>query len=58
MSFAVIAKLICVFVFTYAKSRFSRDEAHMIEILLSEMLKPKLSFQIGNVFGRFKTFTL
>ena len=27
-SFAVTAKLICVFVFTYAKSRFSHNEAH------------------------------
>ena len=28
-SFAVTAKLICVFVFAYAKSRFSHDEAQM-----------------------------
>ena len=28
ISFAVTAKLICVFVFTYAKSRFSHDAAH------------------------------
>ena len=28
ISFAVIAKLICVFAFAYAKSRFSHDEAH------------------------------
>ena len=28
ISFAVTAKLICVFVFAYAKSRFSHDEAH------------------------------
>ena len=28
-SFAVTAKLICVFVFAYAKSRFSHDAAHM-----------------------------
>ena len=27
ISFAVTAKLICVFVFAYAKSRFSNDEA-------------------------------
>ena len=27
ISFAVTAKLICVFVFAYAKSRFSHDEA-------------------------------
>ena len=30
ISFAVTAKLICVFVFAYAKSRFSHDEAHML----------------------------
>ena len=30
ISFAVTAKLICVFVFAYAKSRFSPDAAHMI----------------------------
>ena len=30
ISFAVTAKLICVFVFAYAKSRFSHDEAHYL----------------------------
>ena len=30
ISFAVTAKLICVFVFAYAKSRFSHNEAHLI----------------------------
>ena len=30
ISFAVTAKLICVFVFAYAKIRFSHNEAHMI----------------------------
>ena len=30
ISFAVTAKLICVFVFAYAKRRFSHNEAHMI----------------------------
>ena len=29
ISFAVTAKLICVFVFAYAKSRFSHDEDQM-----------------------------
>ena len=29
ISFAVTAKLICVFVFTYAESQFSHDEAYM-----------------------------
>ena len=30
ISFAVTAKLICVFVFAYAKSRYSHDEAQML----------------------------
>ena len=30
ISFTVTAKLICVFVFAYAKSRFSHDEAQMM----------------------------
>ena len=34
ISFAVTAKLICVFVFAYAKSRFSHDEAHFIKVAL------------------------
>ena len=29
ISFAVTAKLICFFVFAYAKSRFSHDAAHI-----------------------------
>ena len=29
ISFVVTAKLICVFVFAYAKSRFSHDAAHL-----------------------------
>ena len=29
ITFAVTAKLICVFVFAYAKSRFSHDAAHL-----------------------------
>ena len=29
ISFAVTAKLICVFVFAYAKSRFSQNEARI-----------------------------
>ena len=33
ISFAVTAKLICVFVFAYAKSPFSHDEAHLIVAL-------------------------
>ena len=34
ISFAVTAKLICVFVFAYAKSRFSHDEAQMVIYLM------------------------
>ena len=30
ISFAVTAKLTCVFVFAYAKSRFSHDAAHIV----------------------------
>ena len=30
ISFAVTVKLICVFVFVYAKSWFSHEEAHII----------------------------
>ena len=32
ISFAVTAKLICVFVFAYAKSRFSHNEAHIAKL--------------------------
>ena len=32
ISFAVTAKLICVFVFAYAKSQFSHDAAHLIQV--------------------------
>ena len=33
--FAVTAKLICVFVLTYAKSRFSHDAAQISLVLMS-----------------------
>ena len=35
ISFALTAKLICVFVFAYAKSRFSDDAAHYVYIYRS-----------------------
>ena len=38
INFAVTAKLICVFVFAYAKSRFSHKAAHIIE--LNTLLTP------------------
>ena len=34
ISFAVTAKLICVFVFAYAKNWFSHNEAHIIIALI------------------------
>ena len=36
ISFAVTAKLICVFVFAYAKIRFSHDAAHNVLTLYTE----------------------
>ena len=42
ISFAVTAKLICVFVFAYAKSRFSLDAAHLIVIFQKLKQNPKL----------------
>ena len=41
ISFAVTAKLICDFVFVYAKSRFSHNEAHIMS-LVSEILNLQL----------------
>ena len=38
ISFAVTAKLICVFVFAYAKFRFSHDEAHYKQGVQSRMV--------------------
>ena len=43
MSFAVTAKLICVFVFAYAKNRFSHNEAHI------QCLPSSLKFQPSTV---------
>ena len=34
ISFGATAKLICVFVFAYAKSRFSHDAAHVLLLIL------------------------
>ena len=36
ISFAVTVKLICVFVFAYAKSQFSHDAAHFLLVLLDQ----------------------
>ena len=32
ISFTVTPKLICIFVFAYAKSRFSYNEAHIMKV--------------------------
>ena len=37
INFAVTAKLICVFVFAYAKRWFSHDTAHMVKTNLPEI---------------------
>ena len=44
ISFAVTAKLICIFVFAYAKTRFSHKEAH-----LSFPLKQKYMYIVNTV---------
>ena len=46
ISFAVTAKLICVFVFAYAKSRFSHDKAHITQQLICMFL----SFSVPDDF--------
>ena len=38
ISFAVTAKLICVFVFAFAKSLFSRDAAHNMSLIMAKSL--------------------
>ena len=49
ISFAVTAKLICVFVFACAKSRFSHDAAHMYSVLISYVVAKNV--QCGGVDG-------
>ena len=43
ISFAVTAKLICVFVFAYAKSRFSHDAAQMLSNIQEQQLMVKVA---------------
>ena len=43
ISFAVTAKLICVFVFAYAKNRFSHDEPLFISMVSISLTKSYLS---------------
>ena len=46
ISFAVTAKLICVFVFAYAKSRFSHEEAQIVFKLLLYQMKLRTLFHV------------
>ena len=46
ISLAVTAKLICVFVFAYAKSRFSHDKAHFVDISFSPNFMVKFVFPV------------
>ena len=46
ISFAVTAKLICVFVFAYAKNRFSHDKAQIDSII---EINPPLVENTGNI---------
>ena len=54
ISFAVTAKLICVFVFAYAKSRFSHDTAQILTITpLHPSLESKAQITINSLMDRF-----
>ena len=48
ISCAVTAQLICVFVFAYAKSRFSHNEAQMKPLLLTYSMCKDLSASLGS----------
>ena len=47
ISFAVTGKLICVFVFTYAKSRFSHNEAQLF--VLNKLMEMRFSGDMSNI---------
>ena len=49
ISFTVTAKLICVFLFAYAKSRFSRDEAQLLAILYEKYDNERYSFTLARL---------
>ena len=55
ISFAVTAKLICVFVFAYAKSRFSHDEAQIYSCIYDVKININMCLHfvfIQNLFVR------
>ena len=45
ISFEVTAKLICVFVFAYAKSQFTHNEAHLM-MFIGGIQKERIKFYI------------
>ena len=49
ISFAFTAKLICVFVFAHAKSRFSHDAAHFIIMRKQGCKRADLDTLPGNI---------
>ena len=48
ISFAVTAKLICVFVFAYAKCRFSHDAAHICRYKHLDLESRDITFYVEN----------
>ena len=50
ISFAVTAKLICVFVFANAKSRFSHEEAHKFWYMYSDLNRSASRENLSSVF--------
>ena len=50
ISFEVTAKLTCVFVFAYAKSRFSHDAAHLYTNIWASCSKFKTEVNISLKF--------
>ena len=51
ISFAVTAKLICVFVFAHAKSRFSHDEAQIISNVPKMKVDSSKSLECESLLG-------
>ena len=56
ISFAVTAKLICVLVFAYAKSRFSHDAAHIYSLYRRCLCEPFHLYLIAATVARFNFY--
>ena len=52
ISFAVTAKLICVFVFAYAKSQFSHGAAHMWQRIANEKARNNSKLTCSKNFNK------